>query len=201
MITSYDQLTIKQYLQLKLIAELESDPLIRKMKMLAEVSGQSLEWAEALPIGELISRLEKLDRIAEIPEGGKVNMKLKAGGKKWILKWRTQDLLGSQYIDSMHFLKDEAKIEKNIHNVLASIAVEVNWYGKELPYDGNNHKERAETFKNELKMAQVYLIYVFFCEYFKTLTDNIQTYLIAEAEKVVKEVGDHLEINGVGLQQ
>lgn len=201
MITSYDQLTIKQYLQLKLIAELESDPYISKMKMLAEVSGKDLEWAESLPIGELISKLSKLDQIKQIPENGKVKMKLKAGGKRWILKWRTQDLIGSQYIDSMHFLKEQSKIEQNIHNVLASIAVERNWYGKELPYDGNTHKERAEMFKNELKMAEVYPIYVFFCEFYKTLTANTQDYLAKEAEKLVKEVKVHLEKNGVGLPQ
>jgi hypothetical protein len=199
MIRSYDNLTIKQFLQCKLIAELEKDPVTRKMKMYAEVSGKTLEEVEAMPIGDLVAGLKSLDSIDTLTTDSKVNMKFKLGGKRWIIKWRQQDLTGEQYIDSTFFCKDETKLIQNIHNILASLAVERGWF-KELPYSGETHKERADLFYNHMKIKDAYPIMLFFCEYFKTLADNIQIYLVTEAEKVTREVREHLEKNGVGLQ-
>jgi hypothetical protein len=196
MISTYSDLTIKQYLQCKIIAELEPDPLIRKMKMLAEVSGKTLEWAESLPLGELRSRLKDLDQINETPKEGGAKMKFKIGGKTYKIKWRAQDMTGDQYIDATHFCKDPTKIESNIHNILSALAVECGWF-KDKPYSGETHKERADLFFNEMKMKQAYPIMVFFCEYFKILEVNTLTYLAEAGEKLVTDFTQ----NGVGLQQ
>lgn len=196
MISNYSDLTIKQYLQCKMIAELEPDPLIRKMKMLAEVSGKSLDWAESLPLGELNSKLRDLDQINATPKEGGAKMKFKIGGKTYRIKWRAQDMTGDQYIDATHFCKDSTKLESNIHNILAALAVEAGWWS-DKPYSGDTHKERADLFFNEMKMSQAYPIMVFFCEYFKTLQDNILTYLVKEGEKLVTDFTQ----NGDGLQQ
>ena len=195
----YQDLTIKQFLQCKLIAELETDPIIRKTKMLAMVSGRTLDEVESLPLDKLLKELKGLDQAETLQEDAKVKMKFRLGGKRWIIKWRQQDLTAEQYIDSTFFCKDQDKILQNIHNILASLAVERGWF-KELGYSGETHKERAELFYNHMKIKDAYPIMLFFCRYYKTLADNIQIYLAEEADKLLGEVKSHLEKNGDGLQ-
>ena len=201
MIANYSQLTIKQFLQCKLIAELEPDPLIRKMKMLAEVSAISFEDIETLPLGELVEALKDLSQIESLPEDSKIKMKFKLGGKRWTAKWRQQELTGEQYIDTTHFCKDPDKIVSNIHLILASLVVERTWYGRELPYSGETHADRADLFYREMKIENAYPIMLFFCEYYKRLADNILTCLLTQGEKLVKQMEQRFGKNGGGLQQ
>jgi len=199
MIRSYDNLTIKQFLQCKLIAELEQDPVTRKMKMYAEVSGKTLEEVEAMPIGDLVAGLKSLDSIDTLTTDSKVNMKFKLGGKRWIIKWRQQDLTGEQYIDSTFFCKDETKLIQNIHNILASLAVERGWF-KELPYSGETHKERADLFYNHMKIKDAYPIMLFFCTLSSKLSDNILNFFLSKSEEMESQLRT-LTLNGDGLQQ
>ena len=200
MIGNYSELTIKQFLQCKLISEMESDPLIRKMKLLSEVSGRSLDEVEGLPIEKLISELKGLSEIESLPENSKVKMKFKLGGKRWLIKWKQQELTGEQYIDTTFFCKEQSKIISNIHLILASLAVERTWYGKEKPYAGATHADRANLFYTEMKIKNAYPIMLFFCEYYKILTDNMLTYLAEEGQKLVKTLGERLLKNGTGSQ-
>lgn len=200
MIDNYDQLTIKQFLQCKMIADLEPDLVLRNMKLYSEISGTPLDEVEALPFNILFEKLKGLNEIEVIPQDGKVKMRFKLGGKKWAIKWRQQDLTGEQYIDATHFCKDQKNIVNNIHNILASITNERTWL-KELPYDGNTHKERADLFFNEMKMKDAYPIMVFFCKYYQMLTDNMLTYLVEKSGQTLKEVEEHFTKNGVGLPQ
>jgi hypothetical protein len=195
-----NNLTIKQFLKCKLISEIESEPVIRKLKLLAEITGKSFDEVESLPLGELYSQLRELDSLESLPSDAKVNMKFKADGKRFIIKWRQQDLTAEQYIDASHFCKEPDKIIHNIHNILASISVERGLF-KELPYSGETHKERAEAILNTMTIKQAYPIMVFFCEYYKMLTDNTLTYIQEEAEKIVQEVKQHFTAVGDGLQQ
>ena len=194
-----NDLTIKQFLKCKTISELETDPVIRKLKLFAEIKGKTFDEVESIPMNELFAQLRELDTLQTLPTDSKVNMKFKVGGKKYIIKWRQQDLTAEQYIDARYFCKYPDKIVHNIHNILASLAVERNWLS-ESPYSGETHKERAEAIMNELKISQAYPIMVFFCEFYKMLTDNTLTYMVEESSKLLKEVEQHFTKNGDGLQ-
>ena len=193
---NYSELTIKQFLRCKTIADLETDPIMRKVKMLAEIEGKDVDEVESLPISQLLERLKGLDQIEAMQPDQKIKLKFKLGGKRFIVKWRQQDLTAAQYIDATHFCKDPDKIIHNIHNILAALVVERTWWGKEKKYNGDKHKEIADLFYNEMKIITAYPIMLFFCRYYEALVTNIITYLGEEAERQMSSIKDM-----VGLQR
>jgi hypothetical protein len=193
---NYSELTIKQFLRCKTIADLETDPIMRKVKMLAEIEGKDVDEVESMPIGDLLARLKGLEQIEAMQPDQKIKLKFKLGGKRFIVKWRQQDLTAAQYIDATHFCKDPDKIIHNIHNILAALVVERTWWGKEKKYNGDKHKEIADLFYNEMKISTAYPIMLFFCRYYEALVANIITYLGEEAERQMSSIKDM-----VGLQR
>lgn len=203
MIKNYGDITIKTFLKCKLIADLETDPMVRNMKLLAELTDRTMDEVESLPINELLKQLSGISDLGVLKEDAKVNMKYKMKGKTNIIIWRQQDLTGEQYIDATHFCKDSNKLVENIHNVIASLSVELDWLGRRKRYSGETHKERAEWILNNMKISQAYPILVFFCEYSKILVDNTLTFLGEEMMKRLVNIPDLqglLERNGDGSQ-
>lgn len=204
MIGNYNELTIKQFLRIKTITDMEQDPLHRKVLILSEISGKSVDEIESMPIGDMIEAIKGLDKIENLQTDEKIKLKFKVGGRRFIVKWKEQDLTSEQFIDASHFCKED--MLNNIHNILASVCVERTWYGKELGYKGENHKEVADLFYNEMKISTAYPIMLFFCKYYKELGINMLSYLELEATKAMNQTRDivakylTLEASGDGLQ-
>lgn len=196
MIGNYYELTIKQFLRCKTIADLESDPLQRKINMLAEVSGKTVDEIESLPISELNTQLAKFSSIEALTPTDKVKMKFKVGGKRFECIWRTQEMTSYQYIDATSFCNDPVN---NIHNILAAITVERDILGRRKKYDGTKHKERAELFYNEMKIKDAYPIMLFFCNYLEALSHNTQIFLTEEVMRLKAMAEKFLQKDGVGL--
>ena len=199
----FDKITIGQFLKCKTIADLEPDLINRNIKLLAELSGKTFDEVESMPIEQLTDALKDFNKFELLNPNAKVKMSFKVKGRRFKCVWQTQKLTAAQYIDATSFCKDEKNIVANIHNILASICVEKNWYGKVKKYDGANHKEVADLFYSHLKIDVAYPIMLFFCRYFKELGDNILTYLESEANKAMekaKPIADKiLKQSGGGL--
>lgn len=187
MIANYNQLTIKQFLSCKRISELESDPIDKNVRLLAEITGKEVDDIESLPIGELKEQLKKLGAIETLVPETKIKMKFKVKGQRFTCIWEQQKLTAAQYIDVCHFTKNQSDIIYNIHNILAAICVKRTWYGKQLKYDGGQHKEIADLFYNHMTIEQAYPIMLFFCKFYEELETNIATYLLEEAMMLKKE--------------
>jgi hypothetical protein len=198
MISKYSDLTIKQFLNCKLISEMQTDPIDRNVRLLAEVSGKSVDEIESLPLTELKAKLKYLANIEDLGEVGKVKMKFKVKGKWFKVIWKTQELTSGQYIDVSHFTKEPDKIIYNIHNILAAISVPMKYGLIQQKYDGAKHKDIADLLYNHMTIAQAYPIMLFFCRYYEELDSNILTYLVEEGKKALKEVEAHFTPNTVG---
>jgi len=198
MISKYSDLTIKQFLNCKLISEMQTDPIDRNVRLLAEVSGKSVDEIESLPLTELKAKLKYLANIEDLGEVGKVRMKFKVKGKSFKVIWKTQELTSGQYIDVSHFTKEPDKIIYNIHNILAAISVPMKYGLIQQKYDGAKHKDIADLLYNHMTIAQAYPIMLFFCKFFAELDSNILTYLVEEGKKALKEVEAHFSQNTVG---
>ena len=199
----FEKITISQFIKCKTIAELESDPLNRNIKLLAELTGKSFDEIESMPIDKLTIALKSFSEIESLNPDAKIKMDFKIKGRRFKCIWQTQKLTAAQYIDATSFCKDEASIINNIHNILAAICVEKTWYGKVKKYDGINHKEVSDLFYNNMKIEVAYPIMLFFCKYYKELADNILIYLEQEAEKAMEKVKQTVDkvskLSGVGL--
>jgi hypothetical protein len=198
MISKYSDLTIKQFLNCKLISEMQTDPIDRNVRLLAEVSGKTVDEVESLPLTELKAKLKYLANIEDLGEVGKVRMKFKVKGKSFKVIWKTQELTSGQYIDVSHFTKEPDKIIYNIHNILAAISVPMKYGLIQQKYDGAKHKDIADLLYNHMTIAQAYPIMLFFCRYFAELDSNILTYLVEEGKRALKEVEAHFSQNTVG---
>jgi hypothetical protein len=198
MISKYSDLTIKQFLNCKLISEMQTDPIDRNVRLLAEVSGKSVDEIESLPLTELKAKLKYLANIEDLGEVGKVKMKFKVKGKSFKVIWKTQELTSGQYIDVSHFTKEPDKIIYNIHNILAAISVPMKYGLIQQKYDGAKHKDIADLLYNHMTIAQAYPIMLFFCKFFAELDSNILTYLVEEGKRALKEVEAHFSQNTVG---
>ena len=198
MISKYSDLTIKQFLNCKLISEMQTDPIDRNVRLLAEVSGKTVDEIESLPLTELKAKLKYLANIEDLGEVGKVRMKFKVKGKSFKVIWKTQELTSGQYIDVSHFTKEPDKIIYNIHNILAAISVPMKYGLIQQKYDGAKHKDIADLLYNHMTIAQAYPIMLFFCRYYEELDSNILTYLVEEGKKALKEVEAHFTQNTVG---
>jgi hypothetical protein len=198
MISKYSDLTIKQFLNCKLISEMQTDPIDRNVRLLAEVSGKTVDEIESLPLTELKAKLKYLANIEDLGEVGKVRMKFKVKGKSFKVIWKTQELTSGQYIDVSHFTKEPDKIIYNIHNILAAISVPMKYGLIQQKYDGAKHKDIAELLYNHMTIAQAYPIMLFFCRYYEELDSNILTFLVEEGKKALKEVEAHFTQNTVG---
>ena len=198
MISKYSDLTIKQFLNCKLISEMQTDPIDRNVRLLAEVSGKSVDEIESLPLTELKAKLKYLANIEDLGEVGKVRMKFKVKGKSFKVIWKTQELTSGQYIDVSHFTKEPDKIIYNIHNILAAISIPMKYGLIQQKYDGAKHKDIADLLYNHMTIAQAYPIMLFFCRYYEELDSNILTYLVEEGKKTLKEVEAHFTPNTVG---
>lgn len=198
MISKYSDLTIKQFLNCKLISEMQTDPIDRNVRLLAEVSGKTVDEIESLPLTELKAKLKYLANIEDLGEVGKVKMKFKVKGKSFKVIWKTQELTSGQYIDVSHFTKEPDKIIYNIHNILAAISVPMKYGLIQQKYDGAKHKDIADLLYNHMTIAQAYPIMLFFCRYYEELDSNILTFLVEEGKKALKEVEAHFTQNTVG---
>jgi hypothetical protein len=198
MISKYSDLTIKQFLNCKLISEMQTDPIDRNVRLLAEVSGKSVDEIESLPLTELKAKLKYLANIEDLGEVGKVRMKFKVKGKSFKVIWKTQELTSGQYIDVSHFTKEPDKIIYNIHNILAAISVPMKYGLIQQKYDGAKHKDIADLLYNHMTIAQAYPIMLFFCKYYEELDKAILTFLVEEGKKALKEVEAHFTPNTVG---
>jgi hypothetical protein len=198
MISKYADLTIKQFLNCKLISEMEKDPIDRNVRLLAEISGKSVDEIESLPITELKAKLKYLSNLETLDEVGKVRMKFKVKNKWFKVIWKTQELTSAQYIDVSHFTKEPDKILYNIHNILAAICVPMKWGLIKQKYDGAKHKEIADLLYNHMTIQQAYPIMLFFCKYFEELEAATLTYLVQEGEKTLKEAERIFTQNTVG---
>lgn len=181
MIGNYYDLTIKQFLRIKTITELETDPLQRSIRMIAEVTGKTVDEIEEYTLDEIKEMAKKMADIETLQPTDKLKMKFKIGGKRFEYIWKTQELTAYQYIDATHFCKDPVN---NIHNILASIVVERSVFGKRKPYNGNTHKERAELFYEQMKIKDAMPVMLFFCKYLGALSDLTQTFLISQVSQL-----------------
>jgi hypothetical protein len=177
---------------------MQTDPIDRNVRLLAEVSGKSVDEIESLPLTELKAKLKYLANIEDLGEVGKVRMKFKVKGKSFKVIWKTQELTSGQYIDVSHFTKEPDKIIYNIHNILAAISVPMKYGLIQQKYDGAKHKDIADLLYNHMTIAQAYPIMLFFCKFFAELDSNILTYLVEEGKKALKEVEAHFSQNTVG---
>ena len=73
----FEKITISQFIKCKTIAELETDPLNRNIKLLAELTNRTFDEVESMPIDKLKLALKSFSEIESLNPNAKVRMDFK----------------------------------------------------------------------------------------------------------------------------
>ena len=124
MITSYKDLTIKEYLELKeLMAEERADDLSAQVRLVAFLDKKTEEEIMSMKLPDYHKLVEKTKFLMELPEPSKKAPKsIKIGNYKLNVVTDIAKMTTAQYIDYQNFLAMEDK-EKYIANIVGCFFV------------------------------------------------------------------------------
>ena len=193
--TSWKQISLKTFSELDSI--IRNDRLNSNEKdlaILSLLSGKSNEEIQALPFktrNKYLKQIQFLNKLDMARKGVPKFLMIK--GKLFRLTLNATELSGGQYIDLMNFLKDPDATTKNIHNVLAVIALSMKFGLIKTRYDGKNHATRAKFFYENMPVSIAYPILVFFCNLSVSLTSATADYLKTETRKKMNEISRQMQ--------
>lgn len=179
----WHEVTLKTYFA---VQEIQGDEFLDQIdkdtEIIAMLSGTTYKAVMDLTLADKRTALNQIQFLKDLD---KIRPKVKTHfwlkGKRFFVELQMQNITGGQYVDLMTFLKDPAKSNENIHNVLAVLAKPLKFgFIKPKKYDGEHHKERAKLFYENLTVANIYPIMVFFCRLSDYLMKAMQDYLNSE---------------------
>jgi len=192
--TSWDDITIGHYIQLRPILATEMNDVSKVINILCVLTGKKREEIKELSVKQYHQLVKKMAFLkTELPKELKKRRFL-VGGKWYEFKYEANKLLFGEYVNIMEILQkannNEEVIYENLHKILTIICRPVykTMFGyKDAEVDGEVIKETAENFFNNMPITIAYPIGVFFYNHLPILTETIKTSLMEVAEKKIKE--------------
>ena len=203
--TKWEDVTIKNYINLRPVLNSKLNPIERVVNILAVVTGQKRDVIKNISLKQYKSIKKKMSFLeTELPKQLK-DKRFKIGGQWYEFKVDAKKLLFGEYINSMEILQnakdDEEAIFNNLHHILTTICrpVKKTVFGwKHIEVDSEVLRKTADNFLNNMPMTIAYPIGVFFYTHSEDLTKAIKTCLMQEAEKMTKEAREELDLVNVG---
>src|SRR3990167_3171540 len=118
--TSWAGVTIGQYQAMSKVISKKMPDIEQRISLANIFIGES---ADKLTISELIHETDKLSFVTAFPSE-KMFYGFELEGRKFTVNVIAQTLTSGQYIDLTALLKDPAKINDNLHNIMAVISTE-----------------------------------------------------------------------------
>jgi len=195
---SWDEFSISDYL---LFYEIQSDTAYsdqdKVIKSLAFLSGEPEKEFKRFALVDLYEQLGKLSYLTKSPEG-KLKKYYHLAGRRYKLVNNIHNLTSGQYIDLEKYASDPARIEDNVHLIVAVLLLpcrkktfaqriiersglkswpELENY-LETPID-----ETSEIIFNNMSITDAYAISVFFYALAKRFIETIQDCLLQQMKK------------------
>lgn len=204
--TSWDDITLGQYIELRPILQTEQEDVTRMINILCVLTGKKREEIKEVTIPDFHKLVKKMSFLNEpLPKELKKKRFL-VGGKWYEFKIDAKKMLFGEYISVMEILQqagdNEDVLFNNLHKILTVICRPVykTMFGfKTMDIDGEKIRETADNFYKNMPITIAYPIGVFFYLRYPNLTRVIKTSLMEEAKKQIKEVKTDLAKDGVGL--
>ena len=199
--TSWQDITIGQYIKLRPVLKAELNPIERVINILAVLTNQKKEVIKNIPLSQYKVIKEKMNFLeTEIPKQLE-KRRFKIGDTFYEFKVDAKKLLFGEYINNMEILQKAANnqevIYENLHHVLTTICrpVEKKWLRwREIDVDGEVLRKTADNFFNNMPITIAYPIGVFFYNHFQTLTQDIRISLMEKATEMMKEASQEMDL-------
>ena len=199
--TSWQDITIGQYIKLRPVLKAELNPIERVINILAVLTNQKKEVIKNIPLSQYKVIKEKMNFLeTEIPKQLD-KRRFKIGDTFYEFKVDAKKLLFGEYINNMEILQkaanNEEVIYENLHHVLTTICrpVEKKWLRwLEIEVDGELLRKTADNFFNNMPITIAYPIGVFFYNHFQSLTQDIRISLMEKATEMMKEASQEMDL-------
>ena len=199
--TSWQDITIGQYIKLRPVLKAELNPIERVINILAVLTNQKKEVIKNIPLSQYKVIKEKMNFLeTEIPKQLD-KRRFKIGDTFYEFKVDAKKLLFGEYINNMEILQkaanNEEVIYENLHHVLTTICrpVEKKWLRwREIDVDGEVLRKTADNFFKNMPITIAYPIGVFFYNHFQSLTQDIRISLMEKATEMMKEASQEMDL-------
>lgn len=203
MITSYKDLTIDKYLQIKQLLQVDEEDINKQVTLLSIFSDLDEEEILNLKLDEYKQLNQQTDFLLEQPKPNKIATTYKLGKYELEPMVNMKDVTTSQYIDFQTFIKDQ---DKYLVELLSIILIPK---GKKYAQDYDIY-DVQEVIKNNLNIEDALGLTAFFLTLLNSLIQTMQISCIRKMKKMMKKMkGEEkkkmqeqiilLEQNGVGL--
>ena len=204
--TSWEDITLGQYIELRPILHTEQEDVTRMINILCVLTGKKREEIKELTIPDFHKLVKKMSFLNEPLSKELKKKRFIIGGKWYEFKIEAKKMLFGEYISVMEILQqagdNEDVLFNNLHKILTVICRPVykTMFGfKTMDIDGEKIRETADNFYKNMPITIAYPIGVFFYQRSPNLMEAIKTSLMAEANKKIEEVKADLARDGVGL--
>jgi len=198
--TTWDDITLEKYINLRPVLQTEQKPIQRIINILCVLTGEKKEVIKDISLeqyNDLIKKMKFLE--TELPKTLKAK-RFKVGGKWYEFQLDARKLLFGEYISAMELLQDAATNEdvifNNLHKILTTICRPVErkylrWHDVDI--NGEVIRETSENFYKNMPITIAYPIGVFFYHHLGNSTQDIKTYLIQKATQKIKQVKQEMK--------
>lgn len=162
----FEDLTIKQYIDLLAVDSLETSDIDKKIKKLAIVLNKKESEVEAMPI----TAFENIGFLSKIPKQLKFKEKTRIGFKTYKACTNLNDIGVNQLVDFYSLNKSNAPI-----NELLAVVYR--------PYNPDKHKEISQAFLSK-KVGDVLGTVFFFKNYYLKCEKHIAQYLESQLKSI-----------------
>lgn len=196
--TSWNDISIGQYIELRPVLNAEMNDLERLIYLLAVLLKKPTQDIEKIKITDYQLIRKKMSFLWDQDLPREVQRYFTVEGKSFEVVLNARELNGGQYMSVATKLKgaenDPEHVYNNLHSIIASITIPVQkgklgW--KQMNIDPSYFQDTGELFYHHLPMSVAYPIGVFFYNLSKSLMISTKDYLnknLTEAQKMKEEV-------------
>lgn len=188
---SYNHLTVKQFIDADSIIRAEKKPLDRAIKLIASLSGKSIEFIESHSPEQIWAWNKELDFLNNPKLNDYIPKWLFVGTKVYKPLTDIGKLTAGQLIALKHF-EEKAKGQEMLADQLACIFLPINWYGGAKAYDAKKHNEIREDML-KARMGDVYGTLFFYSGVFEMLSPVMEIYLREAEATIADTMGEIME--------
>lgn len=186
--TSWDDVTVEEWQAVrKLIKEGEGkNPFLLECAIISTLSGHDMDDLLRLSRGSHALIMEQLSFLTQ-PIEGKVRSFTRVGKNRYYFEKKAENITGGQYIDLMHYLKDEDKVDENLHLLVACFTHRMRWGFWKAEYnDKYKMLDIAEDVK-KMPISTIKPLTDFFLQHYLSCAKVTVRYLEKEAQKLKRQ--------------
>lgn len=193
---SWDDVTVEEWQAIRQLIKRkkESNPkndFILECLLISTLSGCDMNDLMNLTRDSHARLMKELDFLKE-PITGKVKQRVRVGKKWYFFEKYAENITGGQFIDLMTNLKDEEKIDENLHKLVACFTVPMKWGIWKKKYNGKEFEEVANDIQ-KMPISVVKPLTDFFLKHYLDCAKITAQYLEKEATKLKRKAEKELK--------